>query len=104
EGVKIACHGIDSKFARNDMRVGVPLGRCVATSGRLSHMIGFAYDVSMDMVQGGPSWIMTGDRFDVEAKAVDPSTATERQLVEMFHNLLADRFKLKFQRETREVS
>src|SRR5438094_9138554 len=45
EGVKIACHGIDSKFARNDMRVGVPLGRCVATSGRLSHMIGFAYDV-----------------------------------------------------------
>src|SRR5438128_12180646 len=68
-GVRIGCHGIDSKFGANDPRELVPLGRCVVVSGRLSHMMGSAYGVSMDMLKGGPDWFMAGDRFDVEAKA-----------------------------------
>jgi len=103
-GVRGACHGIDSKYRNDDVRSVVPLGRCLVSSGRLSHMIGIAYDVSMDMIQGGPSWLMAGERFDVEGKAADPSTATEKQLIEMFRNLLADRFQLKFHREKREIS
>jgi hypothetical protein len=47
EGVRSACHGIDSKFAPNDLAATVPLGRCRISSGRLSHMIGVAYDVTM---------------------------------------------------------
>ena len=102
-GVRGACHGIDSKYRNDELRSVVPLGRCLVSSGRLSHMIGIAYDVSMDMIQGGPSWLMTGERFDVEGKAVDPATTTERQLIEMFRSLLADRFQLKFHREKREM-
>ena len=103
EGVRAACHGIDSVIGPNDMRAGVPLGRCIVTSGRLSHMIGVAYGISMDMLHGGPDWVMAGERFDVEAKAEDPATSTEEQLLEMLQQLLADRFKLKFHREPREI-
>jgi uncharacterized protein (TIGR03435 family) len=103
-GVKSACHGIDSKFAPRDLAATVPLGRCVISSGRLSHMIGVAYNIEMDMLKGGPDWVAGGDdRYDLEAKAEDPSTATEAELLLMLQRLLADRFKLKFHRETKEV-
>jgi len=51
-GVKSACHGIDSKFAAKDLAATVPLGRCVISSGRLSHMIGVAYGITMDVLAG----------------------------------------------------
>jgi uncharacterized protein (TIGR03435 family) len=103
-GVQSACHGIDSKFASKDLASMVPLGRCVITAGRLSHMIGVAYDITMDLLKGGPDWVAGGDnRYDLEAKAEDPSTATEAELQVMLQRLLADRFKLKFHRETQEV-
>ena len=103
-GVRSACRGIDSKFATMDLAASVPLGRCVISAGRLSHMIGIAYGVTMDVLQGGPEWVKNGDnRFDLEAKAEDPSTATEEDLLMMLRNLLADRFKLKFHRDTREI-
>src|SRR5215475_996481 len=103
-GVKSACHGIDSKFAPRDLAATVPLGRCVISSGRLSHMIGVAYNVTMDILQGGPGWVIDGqDRFDLEAKAENPATAREADLLSMLQNLFVDRFKLKFHWETREI-
>ena len=103
-GVKSACHGIDSKFAPRDLAATVPLGRCVISSGRLSHMIGVAYNVTMDILQAGPGWVIDGqDRFDLEAKAENPATAREADLLSMLQNLLVDRFKLKFHWETREI-
>src|SRR5215471_19561550 len=89
EGVKSACHGIDSKFAPKDLAANVPLGRCVISSGRLSHMIGVAYNVTMDILQAGPGWVIDGqDRFDLEAKAENPATAREADLLSMLQNLL----------------
>jgi uncharacterized protein (TIGR03435 family) len=67
-------------------------------------MIGVAYDITMDLLKGGPDWVAGGDnRYDLEAKAEDPSTATEADLLAMLQRLLADRFKLKFHRETQEM-
>src|SRR5262249_49167285 len=59
-GVKSACHGVDSRFASRDLAATVPLGRCVISSGRLSHMIGVAYNVTMDVLEGGPQWVKDG--------------------------------------------
>jgi uncharacterized protein (TIGR03435 family) len=59
-----------------------------------------AYGVQQYQVQGGPSWI-TSDRFDISAKTADES-ATPDQLNPMLQSLLADRFKLKVHRETRQ--
>lgn len=59
-----------------------------------------AYGVQAFQVLGGPSWI-TGDRFDITAKAADDG-ATPAQLNLMLQSLLADRFKLRVHRETRQ--
>jgi uncharacterized protein (TIGR03435 family) len=93
-GVQGGCHGIDSK------QTFVPLGRCVIADGRLSHMIGIAWDVSMQNLKSEPDWIARGnDRFNLEAKAEDPRTTTEQQLIQMLQTLLVERFRLKYHRE-----
>jgi uncharacterized protein (TIGR03435 family) len=53
----------------------------------------------------GPDWIQRGDqRFNVEAKAEDPSKTTEQQLLTMLQNMLVERFQLEFHRETIETA
>jgi len=104
-GVRGGCRGVDSKTGADGLigGVSVPLGRCVITAGRLSHLIPIAYDLKLvarvkDLADwDGPS------RFDVEAKADDTSTVTEHQLLLMLQNLLAERFKLQLHFDTQQV-
>ncbi len=85
-----------------------PIGRCVFTRMTLKMLINSAYRLtalggSLDqLLNGGPSWIGT-DAFDIEAKAEDPEHTTQDQLRVMLQNLLAERFKLKFHREKKEL-
>jgi uncharacterized protein (TIGR03435 family) len=103
-GVRGGCHGIDSKYSAGELGAAPPLGRCVITDGRLSHLIGLAYDVSMGTIKDAPDWVIAGsERFDIEAKAEDPEKATREQLHEMLQALLAERFQLKFHRESRDM-
>jgi uncharacterized protein (TIGR03435 family) len=72
-GVRGGCRGIDSVYSPQQSPEAPPLGRCVITDARLSHLIGIAYGVSMLNLKTGPDWIQRGDlRFNVEAKADDP--------------------------------
>jgi uncharacterized protein (TIGR03435 family) len=48
----------------------------------------------------GPDWLPSA-RYDVDAKL--PAGATSAQVPEMLQSLLADRFQLKFHRETRDL-
>lgn len=89
-----------------------PGGRITASLYTLEMLIEEAFDVQKFQVSGGPHWIQV-DRFDIEAKppASSPSSkanppypkappnAEQRQ---MLAALLADRFQLRFHRETRE--
>src|SRR5689334_10770087 len=51
----------------------------------------------MQVLDTGPDWIQRGDlRFDVQAKAENPDTATRQQLLTMLQNLLIERFQIKF--------
>ncbi len=93
------CHGTDSYGTH-----AAPLGRCVLSASTVQ-VIGFAYDIpfSIDMDQvitGGPSWLGS-ERYDIDAKAVQP--ATERELKRMLQVLLAERFKLSFHRVSKEA-
>ena len=104
-GVRGGCRGVDSVFSAEEQERGgiPPLGRCRITDARLSHLIGIAYGVSMQMLDTGPDWIQRGDlRFDVEAKAENPASATRRQLLTMLQNLLVERFQIKFHQVTKE--
>jgi uncharacterized protein (TIGR03435 family) len=105
-GVAGACHEIDTVSPFGPRTAVVPLGRCFITSARLSHLISMAWGIeAMDMIRSGPDWIARGDeRFDVEAKAEDPTKTTEQQLHTMLQNLLIERFKLKFHREAVEMA
>ena len=68
----------------------------------LRDLIMMSYQLDPRQIIGGPAWIAT-DEYDVDAVAGD-----ERQLndhtAEMLQRLLADRFKLTFHREQREMS
>lgn len=102
-GVTGGCHGVDSKYAAAQLASAPPLGRCVITAARLSHMIGIAWELPMSDIRGGPDWLMRGfDRFDVQAEAEDPTKTKETQLRAMLQALLIERFHLTFHRETVE--
>jgi uncharacterized protein (TIGR03435 family) len=104
-GVRGGCRGIDSVFSNEEqVRGGLPpLGRCVITDGRLSHLIGIAYGVTMQQLDTGADWIQRGDlRFNVEGKAENTATATRKELLAMLQNLLVERFQIKFHYVTKE--
>jgi len=97
-----------------DWRVmmGFRPGRFRATGMWVRHLITLAYDVSDFQVTGGPSWI-DSERYDIQAKEPDSVAAEMQKLSQdqreelsrsMLQSLLADRFKLKLRRETKEVS
>jgi uncharacterized protein (TIGR03435 family) len=68
-----------------------------------------AFNVSQERIFGGPTWIGTA-RFDVDAKADESLVAngdartTYLTMRSMLQNLLEDRFKLTFHRESRIAS
>ena len=73
----------------------------IAQNMSVKAIFALMYKVPDDQVSGGPSWLDT-EGYDIEAKAAKPSNIDE--LHEMFQNLLADRFKLQFHRETKQLS
>jgi uncharacterized protein (TIGR03435 family) len=101
-GVTGGCRGIDSKIAPTDPRNNVPLGRCVITAGRLSHLMSIAFDLPLQRISGFPDWDGP-NRFDIQAKAEDPSKATEEELRSMLQAFMTDRFKLTLHREIKEM-
>jgi bla regulator protein blaR1 len=77
-----------------------PAGRFTAENATLRTIITFAFGVRGFQMSGGPSWL-DSDRFDIVAKPEGRSNPA--QLRQMVQSLLADRFKLKFHRETKEM-
>lgn len=71
----------------------------IATNSPLMVMLMSTYRITDHQILGAPKW-MIYDPWDVNAKAEHPSTP--EQLQEMFRTLLADRFNLRFHRETKE--
>jgi uncharacterized protein (TIGR03435 family) len=53
-------------------------------------------------VTGGPDWTGSVSRFDIEAKAA--VNGSHEEVLLMLQTLLAERFKLQFQRVTKEDS
>lgn len=72
----------------------------VATAAPVALMISLMYKVPMRQITGGPEWL-NSDRWDIDAKADHPGYTID-DLHTMYQNILADRFKLKFHKETKE--
>jgi len=61
-----------------------------------------AYELEPYQIIGGPKW-MDSDRYDIAAKAEGEGTPAKAQVRLMLQALLADRFRLRVHRETREM-
>lgn len=84
-----------------------PGGRVNAVNMPLRTLVTFAYQVQPFMLVGGPGWMAT-DRFDIVAKLEGdppptlPGSGPDALSLAM-RALLADRFRLRVHRETRDV-
>lgn len=78
-----------------------PGGRFTAQATTVKYLLEWAYGILPAQHSGGPAWLAT-DRFDIAAKT--PGNATDREMKLLAQTLLAERFKLKFHRETNEMA
>lgn len=72
-------------------------------NGSLADMVAFAYNVHKKQIVNGPGW-MDNDRFDIDGVPDKEGVPNDKQLRKMMQKLLADRFKLTFHQEKRELS
>ena len=101
-----------NKVGNNMIRIMFSPNGFEGTNATLQMLVKIAYGIDDNQISGGPNWLST-DHFDINAK-MDSATADalhkltedeakpERQ--HMLQVLLADRFKLTFHRETKELS
>jgi len=69
-------------------------------NNELANVIDNAYGIRRYQLVGAPEWV-DSDRYNIQAKAAGDTTREELML--MARSLLAERFKLKVHRETREM-
>ncbi|MEI9814953.1 MAG: TIGR03435 family protein [Acidobacteriota bacterium] len=68
----------------------------------LDDLITFAYGIHAKQIIGAPSWAES-DKYDVTGQPAAEGSPNSAQLRGMIQKLLADRFKLTFHREKREL-
>jgi uncharacterized protein (TIGR03435 family) len=72
------------------------------TNITLNDLIVFAYEVHLKQTIGTPPWAGT-DKFDIEVKPNGEGMPSSKQWKGMLQKLMADRFKLAFHREMKEL-
>jgi uncharacterized protein (TIGR03435 family) len=86
-------------------------GRMYSVRGRqfstintsVSDLIGFAYGLHARQITGGPAWI-EAEKYDLNGKPDGEGQPNDKQWKGMVQKLLADRFKLAFHRDKKELS
>jgi uncharacterized protein (TIGR03435 family) len=79
----------------------LPGGVFTATNVSLKSLMSRAFGVAEAQIEGGPGWIGS-DEYDVEARADTPLEMTREEARPALQAMLAERFGLKFHRETRQ--
>jgi uncharacterized protein (TIGR03435 family) len=74
-----------------------------AVNVSLSDLIQVAYEVQAKQIVNGPGW-MVKSRYDIVAVPEEEGVPNAKQVRIMMQKLLADRFKLKFHRDKRELA
>jgi uncharacterized protein (TIGR03435 family) len=75
-------------------------GRFLAKGATVSFLLQYGYGLQAFEITDGPSWIES-DRFEIEGKFEGEDSPA--QMIPMLREVLADRFKLKFHQETRQL-
>jgi uncharacterized protein (TIGR03435 family) len=91
-----------SQYAGVSLKLS-PSGLFESAGTTLGDLIKLAYDLHSRQIVGGPSWVQT-EKYDVTGKPDKPGKPSLEQLKEMVRKLLADRFQLTFNWDSRELS
>ncbi len=79
-------------------------GRMFSTlNTSLGDLVTFAYGLHARQITGGPVWLET-EKYDLSAQPEGQGQPNEKQWKMMLQKLLADRFKLAFHRDKKELS
>jgi uncharacterized protein (TIGR03435 family) len=78
-----------------------PGGRFSGRNLAVRQVIVHAFGIQPFQLTGGPDWLQI-ERYDIDAKPPDGAVVTGDAINVMLQAMLADRFKLKVRRETRE--
>jgi uncharacterized protein (TIGR03435 family) len=79
-------------------------GRRLSTMNTsLNDLLTFAYGLHVRQIVGGPAWLQS-DKYDVAAQPDGEGQPNDKQWKVMLQKLLADRFKLTFHRDQKELS
>jgi uncharacterized protein (TIGR03435 family) len=74
-----------------------------AKNHALKTLIAAAYNLSPQAISGGPAWVES-DHYDILAKTPNEARPNLDEQMSMLRKLLAERFKLTFHREQKELS
>jgi len=74
----------------------------ITRASSVQDLLSFAYNVQSKQIVNGPAWIGS-DRFDIDAVPDAEGVPSSQQIRVMIQKLLADRFKLTFHHEQREM-
>src|SRR5579863_7377097 len=101
--VKPAGRIVPQRILTGEQRIGRTLdkARVEYSSVTLANLISEAYDIKSFQI-AGPDFLqgMAAPRFNIQAKM--PDGAGEAQIPQMLQSLLADRFGMKFHKESKE--
>jgi uncharacterized protein (TIGR03435 family) len=89
-----------NKTGRRGGQLNTDPGRLTITNVSLRTCIKAAYGLQNYQLSGGTAWI-EDEHYDIDAKAENP--VGDDQLTLMLRRLLADRFKMEFHRESKEM-
>ncbi len=81
---------------------GTTRGRFTGINVSVSNLIQSAFGVRSFQITGGPGWL-TSAAFDIAATTGDPRELNDKELRPYLQSLLADRFHLRYRRETTET-
>jgi uncharacterized protein (TIGR03435 family) len=77
--------------------------RFIAVAYPVKLLVAAAYDLNPKTISGGPAW-MNEEKWNIEARTPGTLRPTHDEQMRMLRALLADRFGLKFHRESRDFS
>jgi bla regulator protein blaR1 len=80
-----------------------PGRRFVTVNTSVSDLISFAYSMHAHQIIGGPDWLTT-EKYDISALADGEGEPSLKQWNTMFQKLLADRCKLTFHKDKKELT
>jgi uncharacterized protein (TIGR03435 family) len=83
--------------------VGFRGSQFIAVNTSFKDLLKFAFELHSRQIGGGPSWL-DSDSFDIIAKPEGEGRPSGKQLEAMVQKLLADRFRLSFHLEEKELS